>query len=163
MRRKKGLIATLITALVFACLYMQFVAPITIAIQPFSNIDQAIIDSVAKHLQNKYNGNIKILSPIELPSGAYYKPRNRYRADSIIAFLKREKSVEFDYILGITTKDISTTKGQHVDWGIFGLGYRPGPSCVVSTHRLKTTNQELFLNRLEKVALHEVGHNLGLP
>ena len=44
-----------------------------------------------------------------------------------------------------------------------GLGYRPGNSCVVSTFRLKTTNKLLFYKRLEKVVLHELGHNLGLP
>ncbi|MFY0673686.1 MAG: Zn-dependent protease [Bacteroidia bacterium] len=135
----------------------------TIAIQQFGQIDQIIIDSIAQNLIEKYGAKIEILETTDLPKSAYYSPRNRYRADSLIAYLKRERNKTHDFVIGLTTKDISTTKGQHVDWGIFGLGYRPGPSCVVSTFRLKSNDQELFLNRLEKVALHEIGHNLGLP
>ena len=45
---------------------------------------------------------------------------------------------------------------------MFGLGYRPGPSCIVSTYRLKNTDQRKFIERLKKVAIHELGHNLGL-
>lgn len=44
-----------------------------------------------------------------------------------------------------------------------GLGFCLGKSCVVSTFRLKHTNQNIHLKRLQKVAVHEFGHNLGLP
>jgi len=52
---------------------------------------------------------------------------------------------------------------KYKDWGIMGLGFCPGKSCVVSTFRLKHKNQKLYKERLRKVAIHEVGHNLGLP
>lgn len=39
-------------------------------------------------------------------------------------------------MIGITQKDISTSKGQYADWGIMGLAYRPGNSCVASYYRL---------------------------
>lgn len=49
------------------------------------------------------------------------------------------------------------------EWGIIGLGFRPGTVCVVSTLRLKKhVTENKVLERLEKTALHEVGHNLGL-
>lgn len=163
MKKRIGLIVSLIFAAAIAFSLWQINKPITIAIQPFEQIDQNIIDSIAQNLSEKYGAEVKILETTDLPKTAYYSPRNRYRADSLITYLKRERNKTHDFVLGITTKDISTTKGQHIDWGIFGLGYRPGPSCIVSTFRLKTADQELFLNRLEKVALHEIGHNLGLP
>lgn len=61
--------------------------------------------------------------------------------------------------VGITTRDISTTKDDIPDWGIMGLGFQPGPASVVSTFRLHKNNvpEELF-----KVAIHEVGHTMGL-
>ena len=34
----------------------------------------------------------------------------RYRADSILRILKREKPDSIDYLIGILNKDISTTK-----------------------------------------------------
>lgn len=62
--------------------------------------------------------------------------------------------------IGLTTNDISTTKGQIEDYGIMGLGYQPGSSCVVSTFRLNKKNlQEQFF----KVSIHELGHTAGLP
>ncbi|MEM7038651.1 MAG: hypothetical protein AAF570_16820, partial [Bacteroidota bacterium] len=69
------------------------------------------------------------------------------------------------FIMGLTHKDISTTKGKYKDWGILGLGQLPGPSCVVSTFRLgrKARNKRHIRQRLARVARHELGHNLGLP
>lgn len=70
--------------------------------------------------------------------------------------------------------DISTTKkdesgnvlkpeSRYSDWGVFGLGYRPGCSSIVSTFRLGTSNRKLLLERIKKVCNHELGHNFGLP
>ena len=77
-----------------------------------------------------------------------------------------------DYILGLTAHDISTTKrnenglvkepaSKYEDWGVFGLGYMPGESCVVSTFRL-THPKAKAIDRLRKICIHELGHNMGL-
>lgn len=58
--------------------------------------------------------------------------------------------------------NILKPESKYADWGVFGLGYMPGTSCVVSTYRLKTTDKKLFYNRVKKVVIHELGHNLGL-
>ncbi len=72
----------------------------------------------------------------------------------------------------MTNKDISFTKKdkkgnikqpeyKYKDWGIFGLAFVPGSSCIISTHRLKK-NKSKFVERFNKVCIHELGHNLGL-
>ncbi|MBL8002633.1 MAG: hypothetical protein JNL05_11800, partial [Flavobacteriales bacterium] len=77
-----------------------------------------------------------------------------------------------DLIVGVTDQDISITKydaegkvkepvARYRDFGIYGLGYMGGPSCVVSTFRLGAGGT-LFA-RLAKVVVHEVGHTRGLP
>jgi archaemetzincin len=49
-----------------------------------------------------------------------------------------------------------------------GLGSISGKTCIISTFRLKFdalkkgVSQQKILERLKKVALHEIGHNLGL-
>jgi archaemetzincin len=63
-------------------------------------------------------------------------------------------------IIGLTTKDISTTKGKFKDWGIMGLANCPGTACVVSTFRL---NKNKLSEQFYKVAIHELGHTSGLP
>lgn len=46
----------------------------------------------------------------------------------------------------------------------FGLGLRPGRVCVIYRFRLrKNVSKKQMLVRLKKVALHEIGHNFGLP
>ena len=85
--------------------------------------------------------------------------RARYEASKILTKFNSDKNV-----LLITAVDIAHRKSAEIpEWGIFGLGFRPGNTCVVSTFRLqRNVTQAAFLERLKKVALHEIGHNLGL-
>ncbi len=136
---------------------------ITIAIQPLAFTDISTVNWIKQNIENYYHFNVSILPEIAIPKHAFYKLRNRYRADTIIRFLKNYKSNQFQYIVGFTDKDISTTKEKYPDFGIMGLGFVPGPSCVVSAFRLKTTDKKLLKERIAKVVLHEIGHNLGLP
>lgn len=89
--------------------------------------------------------NVVLLKPFPLPEQAWYEPRNRYRADSLIDWLKNRVNNN-EIIIGLTSKDISTTKNEIKDYGIIGLGFTPGKSCVVSTFRLKKQNlkKQLF-------------------
>ncbi len=105
-----------------------------------------------------------ILQQTALPQNAFYRPRNRYLADSLLLFLKASSHHKDEYVLGITNRDISTKKGNIDNWGVMGLGFRPGNACVISTFRIKKElkNQEQQSGRFLKVALHELGHNFGL-
>lgn len=114
-------------------------------------------------IATQYNADVLVQPKVQaLPTNTYYKPRNRYRADLILKYINQLPG-NHDHYLAVTTHDISTTKGTVYDWGIMGLGEQPGKSCVISTYRLRTTNTALFNDRVIKVALHEIGHNLGLP
>lgn len=130
----------------------------TLVIQPFSDIPKSIIDSLHENLK-KINPNIRVNKAIPLPQKAYYSPRDRYRADSLIQFLWY-KSRNSSVVIGVTSKDISATKGEYKDWGIMGLAYCPGLSCVISSHRLSKNNLN---EQIYKVAVHELGHTQGLP
>jgi len=58
---------------------------------------------------------------------------------------------------------IKQPESKYRDFGIFGLGYLPGSSCIVSIFRLQNTTKENFIMRLKKICIHEIGHNMGLP
>lgn len=135
---------------------------VEISLVNFGNIDESQIEFVKSTLENKFKIDSIILFDQELPKEAYYKPRNRYRADKLIKFLK--ENYETDKVIGITNKDISTTVDEHEDWGIMGLAYRSGKSCVVSTFRtFRNAKSDTHKNeRLKKVTIHEFGHTLGL-
>jgi archaemetzincin len=144
-----------------------------IAIQPYEDVPAEIVDSISNALQLSYGTEIIILQKKSLPKHAFVQIKTpRYRADLLLDDLLLHKPDSVDYIIGVTQKDISTTKkdewgkikqpeSKYYDWGIFGLGSRPGKSCVISIFRLGT-NPTTFYERLQKIAVHEIGHNKGL-
>ncbi len=130
----------------------------TIIIQPFNGISQVLVVNVYRKVSQNY-AYVKLNEAIPLPTAAYYAPRDRYRADTIIAWLaKRAKGNSI--VIGLTQRDISTSNDAIKDWGVMGLGYSPGKACVVSTFRLHKNN---LSEQLYKVAIHELGHTFGLP
>lgn len=128
-----------------------------IEIQPFENISQQEINYVYNEIKKVYP-NVRINKAIPLPEFAYYTPRNRYRADSLINYLNKITSAGH-ITIGLTNKDISTTKDSIQDWGVLGLGFCLGKSCVASTFRLSKSER---LMQLFKVSIHELGHTQGL-
>lgn len=144
-----------------------------IAIQPFEDFDTKLADTAARHIAQAYGIKTEVLPPLPLPENAFTNIRvHRYRADSLIRYLTYTKPQHATIVLGLTNKDISVTKrdstgqikypaSKYIDFGVFGLGFCPGPACVVSIYRYKNSAQ--FYDRFFKICKHEVGHNLGLP
>jgi archaemetzincin len=130
---------------------------LNIDIQPYHGLSSDLTFYIYNKLR-KLHPRVKLLPDIQLPERAYYKPRNRYRADTLI-FLQRKAAMPNHVIIGLTNKDISTDKDSIYDWGVMGLGYQPGQACIISTHRLSKNNlKEQFF----KVVIHELGHTQGL-
>jgi archaemetzincin len=155
----------LITSLVFISFFLSSpYAQVTIAIQPFGTFDTSLIAIVTPDIVKRFDSAAVIILPAQkLPQAAYYKPRNRYRAEILLEKLDSTNNNRYAKILGLTNKDISTTKGEVYDWGIFGLGSMGAAPCVVSTFRMKKNSApELFTQRLRKVVVHELGHTFGL-
>jgi archaemetzincin len=141
---------------------------IYIALQPFEKLDKELLDHVVQGIKKEYGDvHIEIQTQIPLPTQAYYAPRNRYRADELLDFLREyyvsHKLSKYTKIIGLLTKDISTTKGSYYDWGIFGSAYLDSGPGVISTFRLKrkAKSQQHFLERMNKVVIHELGHTFG--
>jgi archaemetzincin len=129
-----------------------------IRIQPFTDMDSGEVNQLANEIRKLYPS--AILSPaVKLPDFAFYVPRGRYKADSLLKFLSSLAKPN-EIVLGLTVKDISTHNRSNSDWGVMGLGTCPGNSCVVSTFRLNMTKGK---NQLFKVSIHELGHTFGLP
>lgn len=135
-----------------------------ILLQPLAFTDTATLIFLKDSIEKFYSVSIIIAQLKQFPANTYYKPRNRYRADSTIKWLKEIKPDSARTIAGITDEDVSTTKIGHADFGVMGLGYKPGDACIISTYRLKKTakNTQHLRERLFKVVVHEMGHNFSL-
>ncbi len=141
-----------------------------VALQPLGEVDAEILRQVEAAVNKVFCGvKVEIRPAIELPEFAYYKPRKRYRSLKLLRYLEHYylKKVKKSYvrIIGITTKDISTTKGEDYDWGIFGQAFLKRGPCIGSTFRLRrgAKSESHFMERLIKVINHELGHTFGVP
>jgi archaemetzincin len=146
-----------------------------IGLQPIGSFDQKELLFVQHQLDSFFKVPVRILPAITMrPSWLNRSKGERYSADSIIACLKQMTNDSMPQVVGFTNKDIYTSfldkNGQikkpvrkYAVWGIMGLGYCPGRSCVVSNFRLHTPDDAKYWHRLRTVVIHEAGHNLGLP
>jgi archaemetzincin len=146
-----------------------------IALQPFTDANQENILLIQKAITTFYHYKTIILPAVAPPKSAFIQLKTpRYRADSLLLFLWKNCPDSISHIIGIASFDISITKRdslgnikkpieKYTDFGIYGLGYCPGKSCIISYNRLQHKNEVLTKTRITKVVLHELGHNFGLP
>jgi len=131
-----------------------------IVLQPLGKFPAKETQLIRNGLLKIYDVDIIIAKSIPLPVKTYCQPINRYSANELIGFLSDKKDGAYT-IIGLTDQDVFTTKGTNKYWGVMGLGTLNADASVVSTkrlHRGKEMDQELI-----KLAVHELGHNFGLP
>ena len=141
-----------------------------LSLMPLGEIPREEIELASESIVEIYGWDVDVLDKKKLLASAYYEPRKRYRAEKLLVWLGGQKPPSADMIMGLTAVDISTTKGEHLDWGICGLADMGGPASVVSTFRIKrklpgkgkAAKREGYLKRLRELVAHEFGHQLGL-
>lgn len=137
-----------------------------VCLVPLGPHDAALLDDARAGIEYLYGVPVTVVEGRPLPKAAWYAPRKRWRADALLDFLDADVVPEVDcaIVVGFTKRDISTTKGEHADWGILGLARIGGPSAVVSTFRMrKGASRRRVRERAIKVTNHELGHALGVP
>ena len=134
---------------------------VCIDLQPLGDFTQKeasqLKEELEKHLVPIYLSEIEVLPKKDIPASCLYKPRNRYWAGKILGFLKQQNQGSDFVTIGLTHRDISTSIHGNYNYGIMGLSFRPGNTCVVSSFRLKRKDD------LWKVTTHEFLHSRGLP
>ena len=134
--------------------------PKVIYIQPLGKVEKTDINFVKSSVEHFYHYKCIIKPQVNFTKDILADSKSRYEANRILSKYNTSQN-----LLILTGKDIACANPERhsTEWGIFGLGYRPGTTCVISTFRLKRkASAQLFHSRLTKVCLHEIGHNLGL-
>ena len=173
-KQMKNMFTIVALLLLCATSCMQSVADKKIAVQTLGVFPQKFKDSIAAAVHRYFGFEVVELPQIQIPERFFTNVKSpRYRADSIIALLRTDKPDSVDYVIGLTSADISVSKrdsqgnirqpqARYADWGVFGFGYIGQAGCVVSTFRIYHKNLATVVLRMQKIALHEIGHNLGL-
>ena len=134
-------------------------------------IDDDSILKAVHEAANYFENDVVSLDFVDLPKDAHNKVRNQYRATSFLRIA--EKGTGKKNIV-ITNVDIYASRVNFV----FGQAFLNGKACVVSTHRLNPqfyandggyddgsddqSNCQMFIERVKKESIHEIGHTLGL-
>jgi archaemetzincin len=145
-----------------------------IALQPFGDFDDHQLAFIRDGISTLFHTRVIILKPVGIPVTYRAIGEEKYSADSLIMFLSKFVNDTIVDVAGLTHSDIYTIREYQTHEknvpvvlyepkGIFGYGYVSGNSCIISDYRLMSMDRELLNNRLKKVIIHEIGHNMGLP
>ena len=139
----------------------------TVCLQPLGEHDASLLAPVARAVEHAYGFATRTLAARPLPAFAWYPARSRYRAEVLLDHLLYDVMPPAEgchAVVGFTAVDVSTTKGEHEDWGVLGLAYLGGRVAVVSTYRLRRdVDRDTLVARTVKTTLHELGHVIGVP
>lgn len=121
--------------------------------------DEGQLNALAQSLLESFDLRIAIGPKVELPAMLIDRQTGQLRADLALGELaQRTRRTRYLRIIGVTAKDMAIPKYNFV----FGLAHRNGKACIVSCARLGTPGTAQAQERLDRVALHELGHTLGL-
>lgn len=132
----------------------------TVHVYFFEGFNLSLGNNTINELRQTFD-SVSFDGVIPFPDSAYYAPRNRYKADKLVKYLRQLQTSPSDLVVGFSPKDISDRVHGYDDFGVMGWTRHSLHSSVVSTHRLadKSKLQSDFL----KLVLHELGHADGLP
>lgn len=125
---------------------------------------EGILERVQDSISSRMGIPSSVLPPMENPRYAYDERRSQYECKALLEKLKAFCPEGALGILGVTHVDLFLPVLKYV----FGLSEVGGRAAVISTYRLRpefyeqTEDLGLLLERLEKTAVHEVGHLMGL-
>lgn len=124
---------------------------------PFGIIEPMISSVVAANIQAVVGLFVRTHPPSELPADAFITMRNQYDAAKIIHTIGQADGGA-PFKLGLIAHDLCIPILTYV----YGESQMGGSAAVISTARLFDTRQEIFYQRIAKVAVHETGHLVGL-
>lgn len=123
-----------------------------------------LINKLGHRLTQTFLLQVRIREPWFDPQLTYDVSRGQYDSNMLLGQLLSDPSEDAMRILGVTSVDLFIPVLTYV----FGEAQLDGPAAVVSTNRLQSEkyglppDPETLISRLEKEAVHELGHTFGL-
>ena len=130
---------------------------------PMGTVDPEILEAIKQPLENTFGYRVQIGNSIPIPEDSWDKPRRQHLASRLLARLP-SPPLRDDRVLGIVDIDIFA----HGLNFVFGEADITGKRALISLQRLRPEfydippGDNLFLERILKEAIHELGHNYGL-
>jgi len=139
-----------------------------IYIVPAGGVDKGVIASIKQRLPGSFpmSVNAAIDPQEDIPQAAYNPSRKQYNAQNVLDEIARRVTVDIvnERVLVITDADLYMPELDFV----FGLADAKKGVCIISLARLRNEfygykpDDNLFIDRAVKEAIHELGHSWGL-
>jgi len=135
-----------------------------IGVLPIGNVTGPAPKIIAAHIAGYFNLDARVLPPQDLPAKAMDRQRLQYDAGRLINIFEAHQWAESLKLVAVLDVDIFVPIFTHV----FGEARQGGKVAVVSLFRLGDAlptarpSQASILERIAKVALHELGHLFNL-
>lgn len=119
-------------------------------------IDETTLSEIKNHIEKVYSLEVKVDF---LEKNLNYIKKNQYLTEQILQEVQKSKIQDNEKWILIVDIDV-----YHNSNPVLGLAYPHCGISVVSTKKLKqgfynlTENEKLFLERLKKMVIHELGH-----
>lgn len=130
------------------------------AVDPFP---ERLLQHVSESIEGVYGLNTEVRPLLNDIGFAFDHNRKQYHSTVILDRLSVLASAPSDKIVALTDKDLFIPILTHV----YGEAQLGGIACMVSSFRLReelppADREELFLDRVSKEVLHELGHTYHL-
>jgi archaemetzincin len=137
-----------------------------VEIVPLEVADQELLSALAAEIRRVFPVESRIGAPEKLPLSALDDERGQYHSTQILEHLACRDRRDAFRLLGVTSVDLFTPILAYV----FGEAMLPGRAALVSTFRLAAAPTErdpvskrsVFVDRVLKEGVHELGHTFGL-
>ena len=134
----------------------------TIIVSPLGKVENALCEHVGKQIRRKFGFQINVADLLNDTEFALNAERRQYHSTPILGKLEMAVSERALKVLAITDVDLFIPILTHV----YGEAQLGGKAAIVSTFRLKDDLKgfadNAFEQRLEKEAIHELGHTFKL-
>jgi archaemetzincin len=135
-----------------------------ITLKPIGNIDNNILEELKTRLKQTFGCPVDITPEAGSLERAYDSKRKQYLASELLAKLKKSGVAKDEKVLGIVDVDLYAPGLNFV----FGQADIASGVALISLCRLRQEyyelppDEDLFLDRAAKEAVHELGHTFGL-
>lgn len=133
---------------------------------PLEAVDQEILRYLSTAIAELLSLTVQILPPKPLPFNTYHIVRNQHYSTQLLEYLLARDDLDEPFrMLGITSVDLYIP----IFTFVFGEAQLDGRAAIISTFRPRgeasgvRVPQSIFLDRLLKLSLHELGHTFSLP
>ena len=123
-----------------------------------------LLAPLVERLERRFPLAVKLHPPWFDPEEAFDPSRGQYDSRGLLAALLGKPVADAERVLGVTSVDLFVPVLSYV----FGEAQLGGRAALVSVHRLRNEvyglpgDDVVLLERLEKEAVHELGHTYGL-